>query len=128
VHSLLSSVGLHTIGSSPINALNKDTMGPLINEREAQYVRTLMKWDERRMRVGWFFMGLMVAGGIIILITTIVSLPQLDDRTALRITLPGLVIGLVCIVASIAGIQWIKRCHLIASIVKKLQHPRDSES
>lgn len=103
-------------------------MVPILNEREAQYVRTLMRWDERRMRVGWFFMGLMVAGGVVIVITTVVSLPQLDDRTALRITLPGLAIGIAFLAASIAGIQWIKRCHLIASIVKKLQHPQEPET
>ncbi len=103
-------------------------MAPILNEREAEYVRALMKRDERRMRNGWFFMGLMVAGGAIIVVATILSLPHLDDRTAWSITLPGLLLGLACILGSFAGIQWIKRRHLIASIVKKLQHPQDAES
>ncbi len=103
-------------------------MAPILNEREAEYLRTLLKKDERRMRNGWYFMGLMVAGGVIIVLATILSLPHLDDRTAWRITLPGLLLGLACILGSFAGIQWIKRRHLVASIVKKLQHPEDSES
>ncbi len=103
-------------------------MGPILNEREAEYLRALLKGDERRMRNGWFFMGLMVLGGIVIVVATLLSLPHLDDKTAWRITLPGLLLGLACILGSFVGIQWIKRRHLIASIVKKLQHPQDTES
>ncbi len=103
-------------------------MTPILNEHEAEYLRTLMKRDERRMRIGWFFMGLMVGGGLIIVVATLLSLPHLDEKTAWRITFPGLMLGLGCIVTSVAGIQWIKRCHLIASIVKKLQHSQDTES
>jgi len=83
---------------------NPGTMGIMLNEREAQYVSTLMKWDQRRLRLGWLFMAVMVVGGLVIVITAFLSLPQLDDKTALRITLPGLVTGLLLIVLSIIGI------------------------
>ncbi|HEY6951125.1 MAG TPA: hypothetical protein VI758_01890 [Bacteroidota bacterium] len=92
----------------------------MLNEREAQYVKTLMKWDQRRMQLGWFFMVVLAAGGLVILATALITLPRLNDKTALWLTLPGLLIGALLIAISMAGILWIKQRHLIASILKKL--------
>jgi len=102
-------------------------MGIMLNEREAQYVKTLMKWDELRIRLGWLFMVILVLGGITIVVTALLSLPPLDDKTALRFTLPGFAIGLVLIVFALTGIQWIKQRHLVVSILKKLQQQTASE-
>jgi hypothetical protein len=98
----------------------------MLNEREAQYVNTLMKRDRLRMRIGWFFMMLLVAGGLVIVITTYLTLRTMDDQTALWVTLPGFVVGLSLIVLSLAGVSWIKQQHLIASILKKFQQSAEN--
>lgn len=95
----------------------------MLNEREAQYVNTVMKWDQRRIRIGWFFMLLLVAGGLVVVLTIILTLQRLNDQTALWVTLPGFATGLFLIAFSIGGISWIKKRHLIASILRKLQQP-----
>jgi hypothetical protein len=96
-------------------------MGMMLNEREAQYVDTLMKRDRLRMRIGWFFMMLLVAGGLVFIVTAYLTLQEMNDRTALWVTLPGFAVALSLIVLSIAGVAWVKQQHLIASILKKLQ-------
>ena len=103
-------------------------MGPILNEREMQYVNTVLKRDRIRMRLGWMFMMLLAAGGLVFLITTILTLRTMDDETALWVTVPGFAAGLLLIVTSILGVSWVKRQHLIASILKKLQQPSKEES
>jgi hypothetical protein len=92
----------------------------MLNEREMEYVDTLFKWDRWRMRLGWFFMALLVLGGLVFVATAFLTVRRLDDHTALWIGLPGILTGLSLMVLSFAGIQWIKQRHLIASILKKL--------
>jgi hypothetical protein len=96
-------------------------MGPILNEREAQYVGTVLKRDRMRMQLGWIFMMLLVLGGVVFVVTAILTLPKMNDETALRVTLPGFAIGLLLIVISILGVSWVKQQHLIASILRKLQ-------
>ena len=95
-------------------------MDPMLNERETEYVNSLFKWDRLRIRLGWFFMVLLVAGGLIFVVTTVLSVRNLDEHTLRWITLPGIVTSITLIVSSIAGIQWLKQRHLVASILKKL--------
>jgi hypothetical protein len=104
-------------------------MGPILNEREMQYVNTALKRDRVRMRLGWMFMMLLAAGGLIFLITTIFTLRKMNDEMALWVTAPGFAVGLLLMVISILGVSWVKRQHLIASILKKLQQqPSKDES
>ena len=101
----------------------------MLNEREAQYVSTVMKRDRMRMRLGWFFMMLLVAGGIVFVITAYLTLRKMNDDTALWVTVPGFVAGLSLMVLSIVGVSWVKQQHLIASILKKLQQrPTEDKS
>lgn len=96
-------------------------MGPILNEREMQYVNTVMKRDRMRMRLGWIFMILLALGGLFFVVTAILTLRKMNDETALWVTLPGFAVGLLLIVTSILGVSWVKQQHLIASILKKLQ-------
>ncbi len=95
-------------------------MDPMLNEREAEYVNALFRWDRLRIRLGWFFMALLVLGGLIFVVTAILTVRNLDDHSARWIALPGIITSLSLIVLSIAGIQWLKQRHLVASILKKL--------
>jgi hypothetical protein len=95
-------------------------MNPMLNEREMEYVNALFKWDRLRIRLGWFFMALLVLGGLVFVVTALLTVRKLDDHTARWITLPGIITSISLIVLSIAGIQWLKQRHLIASILKKL--------
>ncbi|HTP13595.1 MAG TPA: hypothetical protein VMM37_08185 [Bacteroidota bacterium] len=92
----------------------------MLNERETEYVNGLFKWDRLRIRLGWIFMLLLVCGGLIFVVTSIVSVRSLNEETLRWITLPGIAVSIALIVLSIAGIQWLKQRHLIASILKKL--------
>ncbi len=92
----------------------------MLNERESEYVSGLLKWDRLRIRFGWLFMTLLVFGGLIFVVTTVVSVRSLNEHTLRWITLPGIAVSIALIVLSIAGIQWLKQRHLIASILKKL--------
>ncbi len=102
-------------------------MGTMLNEREAQYVSSLMKRDRNRMRLGWFFMMLLVAGGLVFVITTYLTLHKMNDQTVLWVTVPGFVISLSLIALSFTGVAWVRQQHLIASILKKLQQPAETE-
>jgi len=95
----------------------------MLNEREAEFVSTLMKRDGKRMRLGWLFMMLLVAGGLVIVVTIVLTLGHLDDHYVFWVTLPGFLVGLSLIGLSVAGVSWVKQQHLIASILKKLQGP-----
>jgi hypothetical protein len=103
-------------------------MVPLLNERETEYVNTLMKRDRMRMRLGWLFMMLLVAGGIVFVITAYLTLRKMNDATVLWVTLPGFVTSLSLIVLSIVGVSWVKQQHLIASILKKFQQHSTEEA
>lgn len=105
---------------------NSGEMGMMLNEREAEYVNTLMKRDRLRMRFGWFFMMVLVAGGLVFIITAYLTLREMNDRTALWVTLPGFAVALSLIVLSLAGVAWVKQQHLITSILKKLQQSVES--
>jgi hypothetical protein len=102
-------------------------MGTLLNEREAEYVRKLMKRDGKRMRLGWFFMMLLVLGGIILVVTAFLTLREMNDHTVRWVTLPGFVVGISLMILSVAGVSWVKQQHLIASILKKLQQTPEKE-
>lgn len=95
-------------------------MDPMLNEREMEYVNSLLKWDRLRMRLGWLFMILLVLGGLIFVVAAFFTVRRLDDHTMLWWMLPAIAISLSLIVLSIAGIQWFKQRHLIVSILKKL--------
>ena len=97
-------------------------MDPMLNEREMEYVNSLLKWDRLRMRIGWLFMVLLVLGGLIFVVTAILTVRKMDDHTMLWLALPGIALSLSLIVLSIAGIQWLKQRHLVVSILKKLLH------
>ncbi len=92
---------------------------PMLNEREMEYVHSLLKWDRWRIRLGWLFMLFLVLGGLIFVVTTVVSVRRLDEHTLRWITLPGIATSIALMVLSIAGIQWLKQRHLIAAILKK---------
>ncbi len=97
-------------------------MDPILNEREAEYVNALLKWDRLRIRIGWFFMFLLILGGLMVVVTAILTARKLDDHTVLWMALPAIFVGLLLIVLSVAGIQWLKQRHLIVSILTKLLH------
>ena len=99
----------------------------ILNEREAQYVNVVMKRDRMRMRLGWFFMMLLVAGGIVFVTAAFLTLRKMNDQTALWVTVPGFVVGLSLMVLSMVGVSWVKQQHLIASILKKLQEQTPDE-
>ena len=99
-------------------------METILNEREAEYVESLMKWDRQRIRLGWFFMTLLVLGGLVFIFSAAAMLRQMNDETALSVTLPGFALGLLLISGSVAGVMWLRQRHLIASIVRKLQDLR----
>ena len=97
-------------------------MEPMLNERETEYVNSLLKWDRLRMRLGWFLMILLMVGGTVFVVTAVLTLRKLDDQTIHTITLPGIVFSLSLIILSVLGIQWLKQRHLVASILTKLLH------
>jgi hypothetical protein len=102
-------------------------MGPVLNEREAEYVNALMKWDQRRIQLGWLFMAVLVLGGLVFVFAAGAMARHMDDATAFSVGLPGIALGLFLIAVAIAGVQWVKQRHRIASIVKKLQNVRHVE-
>ncbi len=105
---------------------------PMLNEREMEYVNSLLKWDRLRMRLGWFFMVVLVLGGVVFVVTAVLTARRLDDHTAHWMTLPGIILSFSLILLSVAGIQWLKQRHLIASILTKLlhkpEHLKDSQT
>jgi hypothetical protein len=100
---------------------------PVLNEREAEYVNALMKWDQRRIQLGWFFMAWLVLGGLVFVFAAGAMLRHMDDATAFSVALPGFALGLLLIALAITGVQWVKQRYLVASIVRKLQHVRQVE-
>lgn len=102
-------------------------METILNEREAEYVKALMKWDRLRMKLGWAFMSTLAIGGTIFVLSALAMARTMNDHTAHSLTLPGFALGLILIVASFGGVFWVQRRHLIVSILNKLQQPRQSD-
>ena len=99
----------------------------MLNEREIEYVKRLMRRDDRRMRLGWVFMMMLVLGGIVLVITAFLTLREMNDHVVRWVTLPGFVVGLSLMILSVVGVSWVKRQHLIASILRKLQQAPEKE-
>lgn len=99
----------------------------MLNEREAEYVKKLMRRDEKRMRLGWLFMMLLVLGGMVLVITAFLTLREMNDHFVRWVTLPGFVLGISLMVLSMVGVSWVKQQHLIAAILRKLQQTPEKE-
>lgn len=98
-------------------------MDPILNEMEEQYVHRLMTWDRLRMPLGWFFMTVLVLGGLVIVLAAYLTLQRLNDENVMWVTVPGFLLGIMLILFALAGVYWIRERHRIASIVRKLYQP-----
>lgn len=97
-------------------------MATVLNEMEEQYIHRLMTWDRLRMPLGWFFMTVLVLGGLVIILAAYLTMQRLNDENVMWVTVPGFLLGIVLILFAIAGVYWIRERHRIASIVKKIYH------
>ncbi len=65
-------------------------------------------------------MVLLMIGGLLVIVTAIFAARRPDDHTLLWTALPAILLGLLLMLFSIGGIQWLRQRHLIASILNKL--------
>jgi hypothetical protein len=93
-----------------------------LSEEEEQFVHELETWERSGKRIEHFFYTLfLVLGGAVIVTAGYVTVQHLTDRTALSITVPGFLLGLLFIGLHLGGGRRMRDRSITASILKKLR-------
>ena len=93
-----------------------------LSEEEEQFVSELVTWDRTRRNVELvFYTLLLVIGGAVIVIAGYITIQHLTDRTALSVTVPGFLLGLLLIGLYLFGERRVKERRMAASVLKKLR-------
>ena len=93
-----------------------------LSDQEEQFVRKIVDWDLNRRRAESFVCSLFLfLGGAIIVFAAYITVQHLSDRTALSITVPGFLLGLVLIGLYLIVGRRIRERRLVASVLKKLR-------
>lgn len=92
-----------------------------LSEEEDQFVDELLTRDQRlRPKESVFYNLLLISGGLIIVVVAFLTVQHLNDKTALWVTVPGFLTGILLIGLYIIGMRRIKERRLVASVLKKL--------
>lgn len=92
-----------------------------LSEEEDQFVHELLTWDQTLRSKEWVFYNLLlILGGLVIVVVAFLTVQHLNDKTALWVTVPGFLTGILLIGLYIIGVRRIKERRLVASVLKKL--------
>jgi hypothetical protein len=93
-----------------------------LSDEEERFIKDVMKWDETRRRTETLFsMLFLIVGGAVIVVVAYVTVGNLTDRTALSVTVPGFLAGILLIGLYLVAGWRIRERRTIASVLKKLR-------
>ena len=96
-------------------------MDPQLNADEKQFVNELLQWDRSGRKIHRLICQLcLLLGTTIFVVSSLLTLQNLDDKTILSIMLPGSITAIVLFLVYWAGEHRIKEYHLFSSVLKKL--------
>lgn len=96
-------------------------MEEILTEPERRFVSQVCRWDQKQRPFQKMFLNvLLVLGGVIAVSAMIYTVRNLNDQTALWITLPGILVGIVFILIYSMGTRRAEERHLMAQILEKL--------
>jgi hypothetical protein len=97
-------------------------MAVSLTPEEDRFVRDLLSWDRARRRGEWMMaLAMLTLGGLIVVVFAILTLRDLNDRTALTLTVPGFLVGAALVVLYWQLERRIRERHRIASVIRKLK-------
>ena len=96
-------------------------MSTELSREEERFVGDLLTWDRKERSAQWLLCHLfLVLGGVVFVAAAFYTLRNLNDRTALWVLLPGVLIAILFFVGYAVGERWVRRRHFIATVLKKL--------
>ena len=96
-------------------------MSKVLTPDEKAYLDETLLWDQRQRSAEMIVVRIaMTAGAGLIAVSMLLTALNLRDTTIRAVLLPGVLGGLVLVVASLLGRRWIRDRHQMASIARKL--------